>query len=77
MEENFKADKEKFNKSNIIDNRETYEEELSTKLNGKNSFNSNNSIYDYSFHKKYKDWDDPVNFQINKNPYKKIKYDDL
>ena len=77
MEENFKADKEKFNKSNIIDNRETYEEELSTKLNGKNTFNSNNSIYDYSFHKKYKDWDDPVNFQINKNPYKKIKYDDL
>ena len=77
MEENFKADKEKFNKSNIIDNRETYEEELSSKLNGKNSFNSNNSIYDHSFHKKYKDWDDPVNFQINKNPYKKIKYDDL
>ena len=77
MEENFKADKEKFNKSNIIETREIYEEELSAKLNGKNNYNSTNSTYDYNFHKKYKDWDDPVNFQINKNPYKKIKYDDL
>ena len=30
-----------------------------------------------NFHKKYKDWDDPINFQVSKNPYKKIKYDDL
>ena len=77
MEENFYSDKEKFNKSNIIETREYYEEELSAKLNSKNNYNSTNSIYEYNFHKKYKDWDDPINFQVSKNPYKKIKYDDL
>lgn len=77
MEENFNSDKEKFNKSNIIETREFYEEELAAKLNSKNNYSSTNSIYDYNFHKKYKDWDDPINFQVSKNPYKKIKYDDL
>ena len=77
MEENFYSDKEKFNKSNLIESREYYEELLSEKFNIKNNHNNINSTYDYNFHKKYKDWDDPNNFQSNKNPYKKIKYDDL
>ena len=32
---------------------------------------------DYVAHKKYKDWDDPVNFNSNKPSYMKISYDDL
>ena len=46
MEENFNSDKEKFNKSNIIETREFYEEELAAKLNSKNNYSSTNSIYD-------------------------------
>ena len=76
MKENFYSDKEKFSKSNIIETKEYYEE-LLDKFNGKISFSTTNSIYDSYFYKKYKDWDDPINFQTNKNPYKKIKYDDL
>ena len=45
MEENFNREKEKFNKSNIIETRETYEEELAAKLNVKNNYISSNSIY--------------------------------
>ena len=76
MKENFYLDKEKFSKSSIIESKEYYEE-LLDKFNGKINYNNTNSTYDSYFYKKYKDWDDPVNFQTNKNPYKKIKYDDL
>jgi hypothetical protein len=76
MKENFYLDKEKFSKSNVIESKEYYEE-LLDKFNGKINYNNTNSTYDSYFYKKYKDWDDPVNFQTNKNPYKKIKYDDL
>ena len=76
MKENFYLDKEKFSKSSIIESKEYYEE-LLDKFNGKINYNNTNSTYDYYFYKKYKDWDDPINFQTNKNPYKKIKYDDL
>ena len=76
MEKNFYADSEKFSKSNIIETREYYEE-LLDKYNGKNNYIITTSTYDHYYHKKYKDWDDPINFQTNKNPYKKIKYDDL
>ena len=76
MKENFKADKEKFSKSNIINNRDDYEEYL-YKLEGpKNNYN-NSSSYDHFFHKKYKDLDDPINFQSNKGSFMKISYDDL
>ena len=61
----------------MIETREYYEESLAEKYNSKNSYNNTNSTYDYNFHKKYKDWDDPINFQLSKNPYKRIKYDDL
>ena len=77
MKENFKEDKEKFNKSNIINNREDYEEYLSKLDAPKNNNYNNGSSYDHFFHKKYKDWDDPVNFQSNKTSYLKISYDDL
>ena len=77
MEANFLSDKEKYNRSNMIETREYYEELLAEKYNSKNSYNNTNSTYDYNFHKKYKDWDDPINFQLSKNPYKRIKYDDL
>ena len=80
MKENFKEDKEKFSKSNIINNREDYEEYLN-KLDApkNNNYNYNNSSsYDHFFHKKYKDWDDPVNFHSTKSSsYMKISYDDL
>jgi hypothetical protein len=76
MEENFYGDKEKFSKSNIIETRDYYEE-LLDKFNNKSNYNNTNSTYDTIFHKKYKDWDDPINFQASKNPYKKIRYDDL
>ena len=76
MKENFYSDKEKFSRSNIIESKEYYEE-LLDKFNGKINYSNTNSTYDSYFYKKYKDWDDPVNFQSNKNPYKKIKYDDL
>ena len=79
--ENFNEDKEKFSKSNIINNREDYEEYLD-KLNGSknnnHNYNNNGSSYDHVFHKKYKDWDDPANFLSNKSStYMKISYDDL
>ena len=77
MKDNFKEDKEKFSKSNIINNKEDYEEFLN-KLDGPKYNNYNyGSSHDHFFHKKYKDWDDPVNFQNIKNPYMKISYDDL
>ena len=77
MKENFKEDKDKFSKSNIINNKEDYEEFLN-KLDGPKNSNYNiGSSYDHFFHKKYKDWDDPANFQTIKNPYMKISYDDL
>ena len=76
MKENFKADKEKFSKSNIINNRDDYEEYL-YKLEGpKNNYN-NSSSYDHFFHKKYKDLDDPINFQSTKASFMKLSYDDL
>ena len=77
MKLNFKADKEKFNKSNIINNREDYEEYLNKLATQKMNNYNNGSSYDHFFHKKYKDWDDPINFQPTKNPYIKISYDDL
>ena len=77
MKENFREDKEKFSKSNIINNIDDYEEYLS-KLDGtKNNNYNNSSSHDHFIHKKYKDWDDPINFQSTKNPYMKISYDDL
>jgi hypothetical protein len=76
MRENFNEDKEKFNKSNIINNMEDYEDYLKKSEAPKNS-NNNCSSYDYVTHKKYKDWDDPVNFNSNKTTYMKISYDDL
>ena len=77
MKENFKEDKEKFSKSNIINNKEDYEE-LLNKMDGPKNYNYNTgSSYDHFYHKKYKDWDDPLNFQTIKNPYMKISYDDL
>lgn len=78
MKENFKEDKEKFSKSNIINNIEDYEEYLNNKADmGKNNNYNYSSTYEHIYHKKYKDWDDPVNFQSTKNPYMKISYDDL
>ena len=77
MKENFKEDKEKFSKSNIINNKEDYEELLNKIDNPKNSNYKTGSSYEHFFHKKYKDWDDPLNFQTIKNPYMKISYDDL
>ena len=77
MKENFKEDKEKFSKSNIINNRDDYEEFLN-KLDAPKNYNySNSSSYEHFFHKKYKDWDDPINFQTMKSSYMKISYDDL
>ena len=76
MKENFNEDKEKFNKSNIINNMEDYEDYLN-KLEAPKNSNNNWSSYDYVTHKKYKDWDDPVNFNSNKTSYMKISYDDL
>ena len=77
MKENFKEDKEKFSKSNIINNKEDYEE-LLNKIDSPKNYNYNTgSSYDHFYHKKYKDWDDPLNFQTIKNPYMKISYDDL
>jgi hypothetical protein len=77
MKENFKEDKEKFSKSNIINNRDDYEEFLN-KLDTPKNYNYNNSSsYEHFFHKKYKDWDDPINFQTTKSSYMKISYDDL
>jgi hypothetical protein len=75
MEENFKEDKEKFSKSNIITNKEDYEDYLIKLDSSKNNNYNYTSTYDH--HKKYKDWDDPSNFQSSKNPYIKILYDDL
>ena len=77
MKENFKEDKEKFSKSNIINNKEDYEELLNKMDGPKNSNYKVGSSYEHFFHKKYKDWDDPSNFQTIKNPYMKISYDDL
>ena len=78
MKENFKEDKEKFSKSNIINNIEDYEEYLNNKADmGKNNNYNYSSTYEHIYHKKDKDWDDPVNFQSTKNPYMKISYDDL
>jgi len=77
MKENFNEDKEKFNKSNIINNMEDYEEYLNKLEASKNNSYNNYSSYDYVGHKKYKDWDDPINFNSNKTSYMKISYDDL
>ena len=77
MKENFNEDKEKFNKSNIINNMEDYEEYLKKLEATKNNSYNNYSSYDYIGHKKYKDWDDPINFNSNKTSYMKISYDDL
>ena len=77
MKENFNEDKEKFNKSNIINNMEDYEEYLKKVEAPKNNSYNNYSSYDYVGHKKYKDWDDPINFNSNKTSYMKISYDDL
>ena len=77
MKDNYKEDKEKFSKSNIINNLEDYEEYLGKLEGNKNNNYNNSSSYDHFIHKKYKDWDDPINFQSSKNPYKKISYDDL
>ena len=77
MKENFNEDKEKFNKSNIINNMEDYEEYLKKVEAPKNNSYNNYSSYDYVGHKKYKDWDDPINFNSNKTTYMKISYDDL
>jgi hypothetical protein len=78
MKENFKEDKEKFSKSNIISNMEDYEDYLNNRFDGSKNGNYNNSsTYEHIYHKKYKDWDDPINFQSTKNPYMKISYDDL
>ena len=71
MKENFKEDKEKFSKSNIINNREDYEEFLNKKDSYKNPY------YEHLFYRKYKDWDDPSNFQSSKSSTLKISYDDL
>ena len=68
--ENFRADKDKFSRSSIINSKEKYEEYNS------NKYHNNISTYDNYYHK-YKDWDDPINFQTNKTQYKKICYDDL
>ena len=77
MKENFNEDKEKFNKSNIINNMEDYEEYMKKVETPKNNSYNNYSSYDYVGHKKYKDWDDPINFNSNKTTYMKISYDDL
>ena len=77
MKENFKEDKDKFSKSNIINNRDDYEEYLNKLDSSKNNNYNNSSSYEHFFHKKYKDWDDPVNFQSTKSSYMKISYDDL
>ena len=77
MKENFNEDKEKFNKSNIINNMEDYEEYMKKVEAPKNNSYNNYSSYDYVGHKKYKDWDDPINFNSNKTSYMKISYDDL
>ena len=77
MKENFNEDKEKFNKSNIINNMEDYEEYMKKVEAPKNNSYNNYSSYDYVGHKKYKDWDDPINFNSNKTTYMKISYDDL
>ena len=77
MKINFKEDKEKFNKSNIINNREDYEEYMNKLKSQKNNNSINGSSYEHFIYKKYKDWDDPINFQSVKNPYMKISYDDL
>ena len=71
MRDNFFNDKEKFNKSNIINSKEEYEESLNKLNNRKNGMN------DHTFHKKYKDWDDPINFQNPSSDYIKVSYDDL
>ena len=70
MKENYKADKDKFSKSSIINTKEKYEEY------NNNKYHDNISTYDHYYHK-YKDWDDPINFQTNKTQHKKICYDDL
>ena len=77
MKENFNEDKEKFNKSNIINNMEDYEEYMKKVEAPKNNSYNNYSSYDYVGHKKYKDWDDPINFNSNKTSYMKISYDEL
>ena len=77
MKENFNEDKEKFNKSNIINNMEDYEDYLNKLEAPKNNSYNNYSSYDCLGHKKYKDWDDPINFNSNKTSYMKISYDDL
>ena len=77
MKENFNEDKEKFNKSNIINNMEDYEDYLNKLEAPKNNSYNNYSSYDCFGHKKYKDWDDPINFNSNKTSYMKISYDDL
>ena len=65
MKENFIEDKEKFNKNNIISNMDKYDEYV-------NNYDSKKIGI-----KKYKDWDDPMNFLSNKTQYMKISYDDL
>ena len=77
MKENFYEDTEKFSKSNIINNLDDYKEYLNKLDSQKNNNFNNSSSYDHIIHKKYKDWDDPINFQSTKNPYMKISYDDL
>ena len=71
MRDNYFNDKEKFSKNNLINNKEEYEESLN-KLN-----NRKNEVNDYNFHKKYKDWDDPINFNNPSSDYIKVSYDDL
>ena len=77
MKENFYEDTEKFSKSNIINNYDDYKEYINKLDSQKNNNYNNSSSYDHIIHKKYKDWDDPINFQSTKNPYMKISYDDL
>ena len=77
MKENFYEDTEKFSKSNIINNYDDYKEYINKLDSQKNNNYNNSSSYDHVIHKKYKDWDDPINFQSTKNPYMKISYDDL
>ena len=66
MKENFYSDKEKFSRSNIIESKEYYEE-LLDKFNGKINYSNTNSTYDSYFYKKYKDWDDPYNYNLETN----------
>ena len=77
MKENFYEDTEKFSKSNIINNLDDYKEYLNKLDSQKNNNFNNSSSYDHIIHKKYKDWDDPINFQTIKSSYTKISYDDL